>query len=79
MLLVSELHLFLFSYLFYLFFTASSKGNTMSTMFKRIYSEEGFKGFYRGLAPNFLKVAPAVSISYVVYETVRQHLGIKMS
>ncbi|KAL4219598.1 hypothetical protein ACF0H5_022171 [Mactra antiquata] len=57
----------------------SSKGNTMSSMFKRIYSEEGFKGFYRGLAPNFLKVAPAVSISYVVYEHVRQYLGIKMS
>ncbi|XP_045202786.2 calcium-binding mitochondrial carrier protein SCaMC-2-like isoform X2 [Mercenaria mercenaria] len=57
---------------------ASSK-STMSSMFKKIYTEEGFKGFYRGLAPNFLKVAPAVSISYVVYEHVRKQLGVKMS
>lgn len=51
----------------------------MSTMFSKIYREEGLKGFYRGLAPNFLKVAPAVSISYVVYENVRKQLGVKMS
>jgi len=59
--------------------TGTQKGSTMQTMFAKILKEEGFKGLYRGIAPNFLKVAPAVSISYVVYETVRKHLGIKMS
>ncbi|XP_052789197.1 calcium-binding mitochondrial carrier protein SCaMC-2-like isoform X2 [Mya arenaria] len=53
--------------------------STLSSMFNRILRNEGLKGFYRGLAPNFLKVAPAVSISYVVYESVREQLGMKMS
>ena len=48
-------------------------------MFSTIFKNEGIKGLYRGIAPNFLKVAPAVSISYVVYEKVRQQLGVKMS
>jgi len=51
----------------------------MSSMFRKIFQDEGVKGFYRGLAPNFLKVAPAVSISYVVYENIRGQLGIKMT
>ncbi|ESO06712.1 hypothetical protein HELRODRAFT_64745 [Helobdella robusta] len=44
-----------------------------------ILANEGPRGLYRGLAPNFLKVAPAVSISYVVYEHARKLLGIEMS
>lgn len=44
---------------------------------KSILRKEGFKGFYRGLAPNFLKVLPAVSISYVMYENAKSILGIK--
>jgi hypothetical protein len=39
-------------------------------MFKDIWHNEGVVGFYRGLVPNILKVVPAVSISYLVYETV---------
>jgi solute carrier family 25 phosphate transporter 23/24/25/41 len=41
-----------------------------------IVAAEGPRGLYRGIAPNFLKVAPAVSISYVVYESVRKKLGV---
>uniref|UniRef100_A0A673NL97 Calcium-binding mitochondrial carrier protein SCaMC-3-like n=1 Tax=Sinocyclocheilus rhinocerous TaxID=307959 RepID=A0A673NL97_9TELE len=33
-------------------------------------------GLYRGIAPNFLKVIPAVSISYVVYEHMKKALGV---
>ncbi len=29
---------------------------------------EGFRGLYKGLTPNLLKVAPALSITWVVYE-----------
>ncbi|WAR30530.1 SCMC2-like protein [Mya arenaria] len=58
---------------------AGDNKSTLSSMFNRILRNEGLKGFYRGLAPNFLKVAPAVSISYVVYESVREQLGMKMS
>lgn len=32
--------------------------------------------FYKGLAPNLLKVAPAASITYVVYEAMKKQFGI---
>ncbi|XP_034027095.1 calcium-binding mitochondrial carrier protein SCaMC-2-A [Thalassophryne amazonica] len=48
---------------------------TMTGLFRQIVQTEGPKGLYRGLAPNFLKVIPAVSISYVVYEHVKTWLG----
>uniref|UniRef100_A0A4W5R1U2 Solute carrier family 25 member 25a n=1 Tax=Hucho hucho TaxID=62062 RepID=A0A4W5R1U2_9TELE len=50
---------------------------TMSGLFKQIIRTEGATGLYRGLAPNFLKVIPAVSISYVVYENLKTSLGVK--
>jgi len=48
-------------------------------LFRFIYRNEGVKGLYRGIVPNFCKVAPAVSISYYVYERVRTKLGVEMS
>ncbi|XP_073670408.1 mitochondrial adenyl nucleotide antiporter SLC25A23 isoform X1 [Paramisgurnus dabryanus] len=53
---------------------ASVKGGpqlSMLTLFRSIIAQEGVVGLYRGIAPNFLKVIPAVSISYVVYEHMR--------
>jgi solute carrier family 25 phosphate transporter 23/24/25/41 len=44
---------------------------------RNIIKRDGFFGLYRGIAPNFLKVLPAVSISYVVYERSKIQLGIK--
>lgn len=37
---------------------------------------EGFKGLFKGVTPNLLKVAPAVSISYVVYENSKALMSI---
>ena len=51
----------------------------MTGMFKKIVKADGPAGLYRGITPNFLKVLPAVSISYVVYEKTRSALGITMS
>ncbi|XP_074007793.1 mitochondrial adenyl nucleotide antiporter SLC25A24 [Numenius arquata] len=48
----------------------------MVGLFQRIIATEGIRGLYRGIAPNFMKVLPAVSISYVVYEKMKQYLGI---
>uniref|UniRef100_A0A8B9UML5 Solute carrier family 25 member 24 n=1 Tax=Anas zonorhyncha TaxID=75864 RepID=A0A8B9UML5_9AVES len=48
----------------------------MVGLFQRIIATEGIQGLYRGIAPNFMKVLPAVSISYVVYEKMKQNLGI---
>uniref|UniRef100_A0A1I7T5E7 Calcium-binding mitochondrial carrier protein SCaMC-2 n=1 Tax=Caenorhabditis tropicalis TaxID=1561998 RepID=A0A1I7T5E7_9PELO len=56
----------------------TSQPDTMFGQFKYILQNEGVTGLYRGITPNFLKVIPAVSISYVVYEKVRSSLGVKM-
>lgn len=50
---------------------------TMSGLFRHIVRTEGAIGLYRGLAPNFMKVIPAVSISYVVYENLKITLGVQ--
>uniref|UniRef100_A0A8C5CW66 EF-hand domain-containing protein n=1 Tax=Gadus morhua TaxID=8049 RepID=A0A8C5CW66_GADMO len=50
---------------------------SMNRMVKKIVEKEGFFGLYRGILPNFMKVIPAVSISYVVYEYMRSGLGIQ--
>ncbi|XP_045148057.1 calcium-binding mitochondrial carrier protein SCaMC-1 [Echinops telfairi] len=48
----------------------------MVGLFRRIISKEGARGLYRGITPNFMKVLPAVGISYVVYEKMKQTLGV---
>nr|XP_020474406.1 calcium-binding mitochondrial carrier protein SCaMC-2 isoform X3 [Monopterus albus] len=47
----------------------------MTGLFRHIIRTEGAMGLYRGLAPNFMKVIPSVSISYVVYEYLKITLG----
>ncbi|OQV11936.1 Calcium-binding mitochondrial carrier protein SCaMC-2 [Hypsibius exemplaris] len=53
---------------------AMAENATLAVM-KNIVTQEGFTGLYRGMGPNFMKAVPAVSISYVVYEHVREALG----
>ncbi|XP_072538095.1 calcium-binding mitochondrial carrier protein SCaMC-2-A [Salminus brasiliensis] len=50
---------------------------SMSGLFKQIMKTEGPSGLYRGMMPNFMKVIPAVSISYVVYEHIKSTLGVQ--
>ena len=33
--------------------------------------EEGFRGFYKGIVPNLLKVAPSMASSFLSYEVTR--------
>ncbi|XP_063333926.1 calcium-binding mitochondrial carrier protein SCaMC-2-B-like isoform X1 [Pelmatolapia mariae] len=49
----------------------------MTGLFRHIIRTEGPIGLYRGLAPNFMKVIPSVSISYVVYEYLKITLGVQ--
>jgi solute carrier family 25 (mitochondrial phosphate transporter), member 23/24/25/41 len=44
---------------------------------RKTLKAEGVRGFYKGITPNLLKVAPAVSISYVVYENAKRALGLE--
>ena len=34
------------------------------------FRTEGFRGFYKGLKPNLVRVVPATAITFVVYENV---------
>lgn len=49
----------------------------MVDILRDIVRDEGIRGLYRGLLPNFLKVIPAVSIGYVVYEQLKLMLGVE--
>lgn len=51
----------------------------MTGVFRTIIEKEGIFGLYRGITPNFIKVMPAVSISYVVYEYTSRILGVNMT
>ena len=42
--------------------------------FRRILATQGFRGLFLGLSVNYLKVAPAVSISFVSFEIIRKQL-----
>ncbi|KAJ3257101.1 hypothetical protein HK103_004929 [Boothiomyces macroporosus] len=50
--------------------------NSAFDVVHKTYKREGLVGFYRGLAPTLLKVLPAVSISYVVYESSKQYMNL---
>ncbi|XP_038668928.1 calcium-binding mitochondrial carrier protein SCaMC-2-like [Scyliorhinus canicula] len=49
---------------------------SMHSHFYNILREEGLFGLYRGFTPNCMKVVPAVSISFVVYEEMKILLGL---
>ncbi|XP_029286459.1 calcium-binding mitochondrial carrier protein SCaMC-1-like isoform X3 [Cottoperca gobio] len=58
---------------------ASVKGApkpSMVALLHHIVTQEGVAGLYRGISPNLLKVIPAVSVSYAVYEYMRIILGV---
>uniref|UniRef100_H3DCX0 Solute carrier family 25 member 24 n=1 Tax=Tetraodon nigroviridis TaxID=99883 RepID=H3DCX0_TETNG len=54
----------------------ASVQTSMTGLIKNIVAKDGFLGLYRGILPNFMKVIPAVSLSYVVYEYMKSSLGI---
>ena len=43
---------------------------------RKTIQSEGFLGLWKGAMPNLLKVAPAVSISYLVYENSKSLMGL---
>lgn len=43
---------------------------------QKTYRNEGMRGMYKGLAPNLLKVAPALSITWMVYEKAKYMIGL---
>ncbi|MCJ1396133.1 hypothetical protein MMC18_009022 [Xylographa bjoerkii] len=43
----------------------------------RTVKGEGWKGLFKGITPNLLKVVPAVSITYVIYDNSKKVLGLR--
>ena len=43
----------------------------------RTVKGEGVRGLFKGITPNLLKVVPAVSITYVVYDNTKAALGLR--
>ena len=37
---------------------------------QKIFKNEGIRGFYKGLAPNLLRIFPASGLFFLVYESV---------
>ncbi|KAL5564748.1 hypothetical protein UlMin_027912 [Ulmus minor] len=48
----------------------------MSDVFWKTLEHEGYRGFYKGLFPNLLKVVPVASITYMVYESMKKRLDL---
>jgi solute carrier family 25 phosphate transporter 23/24/25/41 len=46
----------------------------MIDCFKKIFKSEGIRGFYKGLWPNYIKVVPSISITFLVYEKMKHWL-----
>ncbi|KAG6035164.1 hypothetical protein E4U41_006230 [Claviceps citrina] len=44
---------------------------------QKTIQKEGYRGLYKGLTPNLLKVAPALSITWIVYENSKSVLGLQ--
>jgi len=48
----------------------------MADCFRKVMKTEGYRGFYRGLCPNFIKLAPAAGLSWLVFEWTKELLGL---
>lgn len=49
--------------------------SSIVSVFRAIIREKGFRGLYVGLSINYIKVAPATGVSFVVYEFMRDRLS----
>ena len=41
---------------------------------RRTFQQEGMLGFYKGLAPNLIRIAPAAGVTFLVYENIAAKL-----
>ncbi|KAK4148103.1 mitochondrial carrier domain-containing protein [Dichotomopilus funicola] len=49
-------------------------GRGLSGVVRRLWREEGIRGFYRGVMPGVFRVLPATWVTFLVYENVRYYL-----
>jgi hypothetical protein len=41
---------------------------------RKIWSQEGASGFFKGVIPNSIRVAPGAAVTFLVYEGVMDYL-----
>jgi len=46
-------------------------------VFRKTIKNEGVRGLFKGITPNLIKVAPSISITYVVYESGKKFLNLR--
>ncbi|KAH8600797.1 mitochondrial carrier protein-like protein [Bisporella sp. PMI_857] len=49
-------------------------GKGITGVARNVYRENGWRGFYRGLGTNIVRVLPATWVTFLVYENVRYYL-----
>ncbi|KAK0720853.1 mitochondrial carrier domain-containing protein [Lasiosphaeris hirsuta] len=49
-------------------------GRGISGVVRKLWREEGFRGFYRGMVPGVMRVLPATWVTFLVYENVKYYL-----
>ncbi|KAL2170955.1 hypothetical protein VTG60DRAFT_4217 [Thermothelomyces hinnuleus] len=49
-------------------------GRGVSGVVRRLWREEGVRGFYRGVMPGVVRVLPATWVTFLVYENVKYYL-----
>ena len=54
--------------------TGQFKYRSTSHAIWSIVKSEGIRGLYKGMLPNLLKVAPAISVSFYTYESMKKLL-----
>jgi len=53
----------------------SEKYTGMVDACRKMFAKEGIRGFFKGMIPNYLKVAPAMGVSFMSYEWSKKVLG----
>ncbi|SCW04471.1 LAFE_0H14268g1_1 [Lachancea fermentati] len=56
--------------------TSDHNFQTIPEMFKIVYKERGWRGFFVGLSIGYIKITPMVACSFFVYERMKWYLGI---
>lgn len=55
-------------------YDAQSKYTSAGDVVKQVWRKEGFRGFYKGVVPNIIRVLPSTCVTFVVYENTKFYL-----
>ncbi|EME43346.1 hypothetical protein DOTSEDRAFT_89244 [Dothistroma septosporum NZE10] len=55
-------------------YDAATKYKGVKDVVIQIYQREGMRGFYKGLAPNLIRVLPSTCVTFLVYENMKFYL-----